>query len=157
MSHRAGGKPIVLNETAEQRFWPKVGPPESGGCRRWTGYLNPRTGYGQFNLGNQSTGLAHRVAYTLACGVIPDGMQLDHLCRNRWCVNPEHLEPVTATENARRGDAGLNQRSKTHCPKGHPYDEANTYLYPAGFRRCRTCAREHDRKYRRGKRAVPQQ
>ena len=79
---------------------------------------------------------AHRVMWTLMRGEIPDGMECDHLCRVRACVNPQHLEIVTHRENMRRGHFG----QKSHCPKGHPYSEANTAHY-AGWRRCRTCYR----------------
>jgi hypothetical protein len=81
--------------------------------------------------------MAHRLSYEHHVGPIPDGLQIDHTCRNRKCVNPEHLEPVTNAENTTRQDHA--ERRKTHCPKGHPYDEANTYVDPSGARRCRAC------------------
>jgi hypothetical protein len=80
---------------------------------------------------------AHRVAYERMVGPVPDGLQLDHLCRNRMCVNPQHLEPVTAGENTRRARALI-----THCPQGHPYDDANTGRSPDGTKRyCHECKR----------------
>ena len=79
--------------------------------------------------------LAHRVAYELQVGPIPVGLQLDHLCRVRSCVNPAHLEPVTSAENTRRGLRAM----KTHCPQGHPYAGENLLIRPTGQRRCRTC------------------
>lgn len=86
---------------------------------------------------------AHREAYKAFKGEIPDGLELDHLCRVRNCVNPDHLEPVTRLENARRGIgglmAGLRQRAKTHCPAGHPYAPENTYFRANGNRMCVTC------------------
>lgn len=105
-------------------------------CWEWTGYRNPQ-GYGKFNfLGDQ---LAHRVAYRMMVGAIPEGMTLDHLCRNRGCVRPSHLEPVTAVENTKRGIP--SRADKTHCPKGHPY-AGNEYVRPDGRgRMCRSCAR----------------
>lgn len=106
------------------------------GCWRWTGMLNDY-GYGRY-----SHGLTHRITYTQMVGSIPDGMELDHLCRNRDCCNPRHVEVVTAQENTRRGQgpAGLNAR-KTHCPQGHPYSGDNLQVKPTGARRCRECAR----------------
>lgn len=86
--------------------------------------------------GKQVHAYAHRVAYEHIVGPIPPGMQLDHLCRNRMCVNPEHLEPVTAQENRRRATALI-----TECPNGHPYDEANSKHSPDGRRYCRECKR----------------
>jgi hypothetical protein len=87
---------------------------------------------------------AHRVSYEWAKGPIPDGMELDHLCRNPACVNPDHLEAVTHGANLHRSDSVTGKRSaKTECPRGHPYDEANTYIYTdrKGYphRQCRTC------------------
>jgi hypothetical protein len=94
---------------------------------------------------------AHRFAYELLVGPIPEGLELDHLCRNHACVNPAHLEPVIHVENIRRGDTdaqGRCNRDKTHCPAGHPLDEANTYHNPHGWRACRTCNRESTARYR---------
>lgn len=78
---------------------------------------------------------AHRAAYRFFVGPIPEGLELDHLCRNPSCLNPEHLEPVTHAENMRRG----YWASKTHCPQGHAYDDANTLRQPNGGRLCRAC------------------
>lgn len=87
---------------------------------------------------------AHRVTYVTAFGEPPKGLDLDHLCRMRCCVNPIHLEPVTRSENAKRSPImGQGQSKKTHCPKGHPYSEANTYRKPDGRRVCRTCTRKN--------------
>lgn len=121
----------------EDRFWPKVhviGPTE---CWWWIGARNDQ-GYGRLGVGPRGAGMvyAHRFAYELFVGPIPDGLEPDHLCRNPPCVNPSHLEPVTHAENIRRGLA-----VRVACPHGHPYDEENTYRTPAGHRRCRTCER----------------
>jgi hypothetical protein len=118
-----------------------ISPEPNSGCWIWTGYLNK--GYGHVVRGGYGRGpiqrwRVHRLSYETACGPIPVGLELDHLCRVRCCVNPDHLEPVTRLENIRRGEAGSNNRSKTHCPKGHPYSEENTVLYSRG-RECRTC------------------
>jgi len=81
-------------------------------------------------------------------GPIPEGLDLDHLCRNRWCVNPEHVEPVTRRENLIRGQTTIAQNvSKTHCPAGHAYDETNTYYY-RGMRQCRICRDLHRTRWR---------
>lgn len=116
----------------------------SDGCWEWTKTVN-NAGYGQISVNGRQE-MTHRVAYVLWVGPIPDGMQLDHLCRNRPCCNPAHLEPVTPRENYLRGESVCAQNArKTHCPRGHEYDEANTYVDKAGSRNCRACDREDKR------------
>lgn len=116
-------------------FWKKVAKIE-GGCWIWTGPMD-RNGYG-LDGGARKT-LAHRVAYRELVGEIAPGLELDHLCRVRHCVRPDHLQPVTHRENMLRGNgwAGKNAR-KTHCPHGHEYTPDNTKLRN-GSRTCRAC------------------
>lgn len=134
--------------TTSERFWAKVGLfGNEGGCWLWSASTNK--GYGVFwDPTEGRTVGAHVYAYRLLVGPIPEGMELDHLCRVRACVNPAHLEPVTSKTNTLRGESpsAINAR-KTECPQGHPYDEENTYVNPtSGKRLCRTCQRQHDRK-----------
>lgn len=135
------------------RLWAKVnkeGPvpetrPELGPCWVWTGKPDGK-GYGQINAGRRPSKMlrAHRVAYELCVGPIPEDLQLDHLCRNRMCVRPEHLEPVTQRVNVLRGEGASARNSRvTECPKGHPYSGSNVkYHKTKGSRYCATCNRE---------------
>lgn len=105
----------------------------------WCG-ATTRNGYGQVALGGRHV-MAHRAIYEYVVAEIPEGLDLDHLCRNRSCVNPQHLEPVTRSENLRRGaPRGEHLRARTHCPRGHPYDDVNT-ARRGGRRICRACDR----------------
>lgn len=144
--------------TPEERFVRMVEVDEVTGCHVWTGALSD--GYGCFNLGDgKKSYRAHRFSYEMEKGPIPEDFVLDHLCRNRACVNPEHLEAVTSRENTLRGEnfSALNAR-KTSCPKGHPYDEENTYITPDGTRQCAKCRRsavavqQQDAKFREARR-----
>ena len=131
----------------EDRFWAKV--EKTATCWLWTGAKIPY-GYGRLFSGSRTpagspkTVAVHRFAYELLVGPIPDGLTIDHLCKNPSCVNPEHLEVVTLTENLRRGDgpASINAR-KTECDKGHPLHGENLGLWLNGSRglqrRCREC------------------
>lgn len=118
--------------------------PADGGCWEWNGATNNR-GYGVVQMGRGiGIALVHRVVYEAFVGPIPEGLTIDHLCANSTCVNPQHLEAVTKSENVRRqwqagrADPMRHNREKTHCPRGHPYDDANTYRN-AGRRSCRAC------------------
>lgn len=127
-----------------QRFWAKVNKTED--CWLWTSGASPG-GYGVFRGHDGNSIMAHRFAYGELVGPVPEGMQLDHLCRVRLCVNPAHLEPVTQQENIRRGEGGKHWRIKTHCPQGHPYEGDNLYVNPSGRRECRVCRREAQRRF----------
>lgn len=112
------------------------------GCWDWIG-AKQSNGYGRLWDGKKSS-YAHRVSYEIFYGAIGNKLDIDHLCRNRCCVNPLHLEPVTRSLNLKRGDAGENiarpLREKTHCPKGHPYFGENLTTRN-GRRHCKACAR----------------
>lgn len=129
----------------ETRFWNKVDA--SASCWVWTA-AKAGKGYGKYTTkidGRQTYPYAHRYAWESLVGPIPDGMTLDHLCKNRLCVNPDHLEVVTQGVNSLRGNSGpaLNAR-KTHCPAGHEYSKENTRISKQGYRACRACHRVHD-------------
>ena len=154
MSKRNGPRPRPVLE----RLLAKIDVDPGAGCWLWTGGKGAN-GYGQIGVGSVLDGsrrlaAVHRVAYEEMVGPIPDGLVLDHLCRTRSCVNPDHLEPVTFEENVRRGEAGRHgfNTSKTHCPAGHAYDAANTHIKRCGRRECRACARDryHAKKARKG-------
>lgn len=118
-------------------------------CIEWWGRISP-AGYGR-----RGPHLAHRWSYETHVGPIPAGLELDHLCRNTTCINPDHLEPVTRAENNRRKEMHLGiGEYATHCVNGHEYTPENTYLRPAGSsgaRDCRTCIAERVRRYKERK------
>lgn len=129
--------------TRRERLLARIRPQETG-CWEWDGFHDER-GYARV-----SSDRVHRLTFEEFVGPIPEGLEIDHLCRNPGCVNPGHLEPVTHAENVRRGLGGAYHRSLTECPHGHPYDEANTRVY-RGMRYCKRCrvANERDRRARR--------
>lgn len=130
------------------RFWSHVQKTDS--CWNWD---RPNSiGYGRINWKRKEL-KSHRVAYELVKGPIPEGLHLDHLCRNPACVNPDHLEPVTCRVNTLRGVSMVAENArKTTCSKGHPFSGDNLYCTPGGKRACRTCNRENARIYDRNKR-----
>ena len=134
----------------EERFWAKVNKTKN--CWLWTGHLT-WDGYGGFWLGKTEV-RAHRYAYELLVGPIPEGLTLDHLCRNRPCVHPLHLEPVTVQINTLRVNGlAAKEARRACCPRGHPYNLFNTYRTPSGHRVCRTCRNQANHAYRERKAA----
>lgn len=133
----------------EERFWDKVQPEPNTGCWLWLGSGTP---YGYGMIGHRYKKIyAHRLSYEMNVGPMPSDRELDHLCRNRWCVNPDHLEPVTHRVNTLRGTAPSAQNArKTHCKMGHVLDDNNTY-HSCGRRICRICTINKER----AKRGLP--
>lgn len=121
--------------------------PMPTGCLVWQGKRD-KQGYGRMYAYGTNSYLAHRFAYEQFIGPIPEGMQVDHLCRNQSCVNPEHLEAVTPLVNTHRS---ILARGLTipvsHCVRGHAFDEANTRYNKRGDRACRACDRENQKRY----------
>jgi len=123
-------------------------PVTESGCWLWEGNCNPK-GYGRFMSGRK-TFMAHRFVYELLKGTIPEGLQLDHLCRVHCCVNPAHLEPVTGRINTLRGiEFAAVNAAKTSCPQGHPYTPDNIKKCYPQRRNCLTCRREQHKLYMR--------
>jgi hypothetical protein len=141
---------VTHRQTSIRRFWGLV--VKSDGCWLWLGSKSEH-GYGYSGLFGLKW--AHRVAYRLCVGPIPEGLELDHLCRVPSCVNPEHLEPVTHRENVLRGiNPWAANARKTHCPKGHPLD-GRFVTRGKRKRRCLTCHRDRERvRYDRSHRAA---
>ena len=114
------------------------------GCWVWQGHKD-KHGYGRTNIGNGKIRNTHVLFYEMLLGNIPKGLELDHLCMNQSCVNPDHLEPVTHAENLKRWGESLRI---THCLEGHEYDSQNTYTNKLGRRICRKCSNEAGKRYR---------
>lgn len=133
-----------LDTRLPARFWDKCIPEPNSGCWLWLG-ATMRNGYGELRVDGRNRP-AHRVAYEALVAPVSARLSMDHLCRVRCCVNPQHLEPVTQRENIMRGEgpeqAGARMRNKTHCPRGHSYAGDNLYVRSDGRRECRTCWKE---------------
>ncbi len=135
--------PHFFDERLPPAFWDKVSPEPNSGCWLWTGASAESSGgYGRF-----ASKSAHRVSYSALVGPIPDGLVIDHVCRQRCCVNPNHLEPVTSQVNTQRGDLSMARgsvghwcRRATSCVNGHEFTPENIKPRPNGQRACRTCA-----------------
>ena len=121
-----------------ERFLQNVYPDENG-CMIWTASITGKAGYGKIKI-NKKRVAAHRWSYELRYGPIPEGLHIDHLCRVRRCINPDHLEAVPPKVNINRGRRANSE--KTHCPKGHAY----TYVW-RGWRQCKICKRIARLKY----------
>lgn len=156
MNHNHGNRPNSLKpapsaDYLDKYFWPRVQKAGADACWPWTGKVN-KTGYGHFSF--NPTGLltvswmAHRLAYKTLGPGIPDGLTLDHLCKNKRCCNPAHLEPVTSSENSSRATAASGQRPlRLVCKHGHPLTSENVRMN-CGKRKCRKCVARRDREKR---------
>ena len=134
-----------LNGVQVLRFWALA--VHQGDCWLWLGSLD-HGGYGKFSANGQTL-RAHRVAYMLYFGPLPDELVIDHLCRNRACVNPDHLEAVTQRANVRRGLNGVLHARAGFCVKGHAIEGWNAQPMMHGNPRCRECNRNYMRRYMR--------
>lgn len=142
----------MAKRTLRERFESKIARSE-GGCWEWTA-ARFQSGYGAIRIEGQ-TRLAHRISHELYIGPIPEGLGIDHLCKNRGCVRPSHIEAVPQRVNLARGDhpAAIVRRTNV-CGHGHALTPENTYITPAGWRRCRECCRRHGRELRQRRRAA---
>ena len=131
-----------------KQWWDKF-EIQGSGCWKWLGSCTS-AGYGQVMVGGKIY-YTHRLFYERFKGPIPEGLHIDHLCRNRWCCNPSHLEPVTCRENLLRGETSVARNTaKTHCAKGHEFTKENTYTSKGPYgpkRKCRECNRLRQLEY----------
>lgn len=126
------------DENDGRRFLKKVLRNRFMECWEYIGFVD-KNGYGQF-WSNGKTVMAHRFSYELYIGKIPEGLTVDHLCKNTSCVNPAHMELVTLSENSLRNTTSQNNLKKTHCLRGHPFSKENTYIHKTTKERvCRKC------------------
>lgn len=133
-----------MNIEDDVRLWNKV---EVGDCWTWTGSTN-QYGHGHFWRDGKCQ-YVHRYVWQALAGAVPEGLVIDHLCRNPRCCNPDHLEVVTHQENVLRGESIFAAQAKqTHCKRGHEFTEDNTYVNKRNIRCCRTCHREYERNRR---------
>lgn len=136
----------------QERLFPKVDA--SGICWLWTGAKN-RGGYGVISKGRRGGAtIVHRAVWELLVGPVPDGTELDHICRIRSCCNPDHLEPVSRATNVARGSCRAGVQRKTHCTNGHPFTPENTLPNGPRGRACRECMNAANRRYRAKKKAA---
>ena len=151
---RHGDPNVVLKDHTppEERWKTSYVVDEDTGCWNWTGTKS--RGYGVISCGANNNRPAHVFVYEQVVGPVPDGMELDHVCRNKGCVNPDlkHLEPVTHLVNVRRGEAGIANSSKTKCKWGHEFTPANTVYNKRGQRNCAACTRRLQREAMRKRR-----
>jgi hypothetical protein len=141
---RIKGQPNAFIKGHHARLYPKPVDyiEDDNGCWVWQRHIMAVEGYGRLRIDGRFV-MAHRYYYEKHVGPIPDGLVIDHLCRNRACVNPAHLEPVSLRENILRGEGiGARYARRTHCENGHPYEGDNLYVAPNGSRRCRICRRD---------------
>lgn len=136
------GKMRIARNTVET-LWNQI---VKGDCWNWTGTLNNR-GYGAVSWGERNPKQVHRLIYELLIGPIPDGKELHHKCKNRRCCNPEHLELISREEHLKLEPFTNGYADKTHCIRGHLFDEENTYRYK-GHRQCKACKFEYNKQRR---------
>lgn len=148
------GDPNYVRPTFEQRLLGKID--FSGDCWEWTAVRSPK-GYGHFHTRPNQLQVAHRAVWEFLIGPLDDDEELDHLCRNRGCVNPDHLEPVPGWVNNLRGFSfSAINLGKSHCVNGHLFDQKNTYWRPGGKgRRCVECRKASDKRVRERRKAAP--
>jgi hypothetical protein len=151
----SNGRPIPeMTEKDKARFWAKVDTRGADGawCWEWEAARSEQ-GYGRFQFRYRLL-YAHRVSVALSGVTVPDGMVVDHLCRNPACVNPSHLDVVPPRVNSLRGDGGAHNAVKVSCPRGRTYSTENTHVGADGKRRCRACSRQSARSRRTTRKAA---